>query len=101
MTKEIYSWAEAMNEIDRLRSVIQHVVSDSPGTPDSVKKYLVRELEGSWGDSYESAVVAGPPEGYIVPEGDERCDFAMDACVCMKRKGHDGLHACAHGGWRG
>ena len=37
---------------------------------------------------------------YIVPEGDERCDFVMDACMCMKRKGHDGLHACAHGGWR-
>lgn len=42
-----------------------------------------------------------PPEGYIVPEGDERCGFVMDACQCMKRKGHDGLHVCAHWGWRG
>lgn len=42
-----------------------------------------------------------PPEGYIVPQGDERCGFTMDACTCMKRKGHDGLHACVHGGWRG
>lgn len=41
----------------------------------------------------------GPPPGYIIPEGDERCTFAMDACTCMKRKGHEGLHACAHGGW--
>lgn len=38
---------------------------------------------------------------YVIPEGDERCAFTMDACVCMKRKGHDGLHACPHGGWRG
>lgn len=38
---------------------------------------------------------------YVLPEGDERCAFTMDACTCMKRKGHDGLHACAHGGWRG
>lgn len=38
---------------------------------------------------------------YVLPTGDERCDFTMDSCTCMKRKGHDGLHACAHGGWRG
>jgi hypothetical protein len=37
---------------------------------------------------------------YIVPPGDERCDTPKDACKCMKRKGHDGLHACAHGEWR-
>lgn len=37
---------------------------------------------------------------YVIPEGDERCSFVMDACTCMKRKGHDGLHACPHGGWR-
>lgn len=43
----------------------------------------------------------GPPPGYVIPSGDERCSFTMDACTCMKRKGHDGLHACAHGGWRG
>ncbi len=42
----------------------------------------------------------GPPPGYVIPEGDARCSFVMDACICMKRKGHDGLHACAHGGWR-
>lgn len=39
-------------------------------------------------------------EKLIFPEGDERCDFMMDACTCMKHKGHEGLHACAHGGWR-
>lgn len=43
---------------------------------------------------------SAPPEGHIIPEGDERCAFTMDACTCMKRTGHDGLHACAHGDWR-
>lgn len=51
--------------VERLTAAMRHVVGDSPGTPDSVKKYLVRELEGSWGDAYEQAVIAGPPEGYI------------------------------------
>lgn len=49
----------------------------------------------------ENEVRRHVPDGWIVPAGDERCGFTMDACQCMKRKGHDGLHGCAHGGWRG
>ncbi len=40
-------------ERDRLRKAICHVIEASPGTPDSAKKYLLRELEGSWGEPYE------------------------------------------------
>lgn len=42
----------ACGEVGRLRAAMRHVINDSPGTPDSVKKYLLRELEGSWGDDY-------------------------------------------------
>jgi hypothetical protein len=56
---------------------------------------------GGEGSRPSSPVAPDAPDGYVVPEGDERCDFVMDACTCMKRKGHDGLHACAHGSWRG
>jgi hypothetical protein len=55
MTAIQLEWAA--REIERLRAAIQHVISDSPGTPDSVKKYLVRELEGSWGEPYEEAML--------------------------------------------
>jgi hypothetical protein len=37
----------------RFEAAMRQVIQDSPGTPDSVKKYLVRELEGSWGAPYE------------------------------------------------
>ena len=71
-------------------------------------RHRVDELRGdTWWDGAHCAVEARevlarldgsqPPEGYIIPEGDERCGYVMDACRCMKRKGHDGLHACAHG----
>lgn len=39
-------------------------------------------------------------EDWIIPEGDERCDVLKDVCQCLKRKGHAGRHACAHGEWR-
>lgn len=58
------------------------------------------DLEKVLGVGAVTAEEDKPPEGYIIPEGDERCGYVMDACTCMKRKGHDGLHACAHGGWR-
>ena len=32
-------------ERDRLRAAIEHVIADSPGTPDSVKSYLRRALD--------------------------------------------------------
>ena len=31
---------------ERLRAAARHVIDDSPGTPHSVKEYLLRELEG-------------------------------------------------------
>jgi hypothetical protein len=42
---------------ERLREAMRHVINDSPGTPDTVKKYLLRELEGSWGEPYEEAML--------------------------------------------
>jgi hypothetical protein len=48
--------------------------------------------EGAWGQPYADAM-------RFVPEGDERCEEPKDACRCMKRKGHDGNHACSHGYW--
>lgn len=67
---------------------------------------LLHHAEGQLSQEREDAAAAttgdkreGPPPGYVVPPADERCTFTMDACTCMKRKGHDGRHACAHGGW--
>ena len=50
--------------VRELTEAIQHVVNDSPGTPDSVKRYLLRAVEGSWGKPYEDArlAVGEPPE---------------------------------------
>ena len=66
-----------------------------------------KALAAGEGTPYKAAIAGHPPDDPIqpdpqrfVPESDERCGFVMDACTCMKRKGHAGLHACAHGGWR-
>jgi len=44
---------------------------------------------------------AGKPRASerFTPEGDEQCGEPKDACKCMKRRGHDGDHRCAHGTW--
>lgn len=52
------TWMALLDECDRLRAAMRHIIHDSPGTPDSVKAYLVRELEGSWGGPYEQAGLA-------------------------------------------
>lgn len=49
--------------------------------------------------NFARAALAVADEKWVIPEGDERCDEPKDACKCMKRKGHDGSHACAHGEW--
>ena len=41
-----------------LQAAIRHVVRNSPGTPDSVKGFLVRALEGAWGEPYERAILS-------------------------------------------
>lgn len=56
---ELLPMARAYVAGERLRAAIHHVIESSPGTPDSVKKYLLRELEGSWGEPYERAMVDG------------------------------------------
>lgn len=63
----------------------------------AIASFLGKRGSGQWEPPTERDE---PPEGYIIPEGDERCGFTMDACQCMKRKAHEGLHACSHGGWR-
>ena len=56
------AWSKLLDkqkaENARLRAAMHHVIEDSPGTPDSVKKYLLREAEGSWGEPYERARLA-------------------------------------------
>lgn len=64
-----------LDECDRLRAAMRHVIDASPGTPDSVKKYLVRELEGSWGEPYEERMTR--PE-YERATLDEALDDARD-----------------------
>jgi hypothetical protein len=46
-------------------AAMRHVIHYSPGTPDSVKKYLLRELEGSWGDPYEQTMLASAEDGPV------------------------------------
>lgn len=40
----VLAGASFRTECDALRAAIEHVVSDSPGTPDSVKAYLRKAL---------------------------------------------------------
>ena len=80
---------------NRLSSLLQDDPTGvDPGVPSTGQEYRHRPSDPQIEIQAEAMGLR------FVPEGDERCDFVMDACMCMKRKGHDGLHACAHGGWR-
>lgn len=73
------------------RQALEEIASNSRWNPD---------IEIARAALASSAAAGTPERDRFVPSGDERCGFVMDACTCMKRKGHDGLHACVHGGWR-
>ena len=57
-----------------LLAAIRHVVRNSPGTPDSVKGFLVRALEGAWGEPYERAILStlDSPEWAESPDRSEQ-----------------------------
>lgn len=42
----VVAGASFMEEADQLREAILHVIADSPGTPETVKGYLRRALNG-------------------------------------------------------
>jgi hypothetical protein len=60
--------------VAELEATIRHVVRNSPGTPDSVKGFLVRALEGAWGEPYERAILStlDSPEWAESPDRSEQ-----------------------------